>query len=221
MPPRAGDDITEAVAEVLWPFCESNEDEDEHGYRTRSDVLFYDWHEIGGRWSGLKQMATLDVDKVNKFQEMLNERGFTVHGLQMGKPELNPKSQEGEVNALWRRWFPDSGFEQCPLFRHAGKSLDGDIMQLKDCMGVVDIEHVIIAAYFPPNEYRKEGRFEAVNQWRRQLWNGVTHQKTTFDGTIQGALMEHKDKIEGYKEEYKERCTPTGEWWVVTVDYHS
>ena len=199
----------------------SNEDEDEHGYRTRSNVTFYDWHEIGGRWSGAKLLDTLDRDKVNEFRQLLHDKGFTVSGLMMGKPELKPNRQEADVDELWREWFPDSGFDKCPIFRHAGKSLEGDIMQLKDCMAVVGIEHVIIAAYFPPNEYRKQGRYEAVNQWQRELWNGTTFQKTTFDGTIQAALVEHKDKIEGYKEEYRERCTPDGCWWVVTVDYHS
>ena len=53
------------------------------------------------------------------------------------------------------------------------------------------------------------------------IWNGVMHVKTQWDGKLKTALDAHSEKIKRYRDEYREKRTPKDDWLVVTVDYHS
>lgn len=53
-----------------------------------------------------------------------------------------------------------------------------------------------------------------------EFWNGITHLKVDWDGTILDSLNKNKEKLKNYNEETMQRQTPQDDWQVVTVDYH-
>lgn len=217
MPPT--DDVEAAVTEILKPFSEQREEEDED----HSGRGFWDWWVIGGRFAGRKFQATLDADKLDAFYKELTSRNVTVAGLTAGKQELAPASQIPMVDALWSEYFPQAAGKPCPLFNHSNDQykndslIDGDVCRLSDAPSdFKDISRVIFAS---PN-YKGEG-LEATFMLAEDIWNGVNHEKTAWDGTLSDALTKFKSNRSGYTDEYLARVTPTDDWLVVTVDYHS
>lgn len=89
-------------------------------------------------------------------------------------------------------------------------------MKLRDVSKSLQCGHVIVAG----ENFNGEG-LEARFMVRDRVWNGVTHQKTAWDGTLGSALAENLEKLKNYKEEYAAKYTPNDDWLVVTVDYHS
>ncbi|GAF91717.1 unnamed protein product, partial [marine sediment metagenome] len=85
LPPT--DAVESAIAEIMAPFDENNEDEE-----TRSPS-FWDWYQIGGRWSGSKLTDHFDKDKLKNFHAELENRKVTVSGFQCGKQDISPASQ--------------------------------------------------------------------------------------------------------------------------------
>ena len=208
MPPTA--DVHADVTEILAPFDENGDDENcnaRHG--------FWDFWTIGGRWSGEKLMAMLGADREQAFRNTLADRGVTVSGFQSGKPTLKPQGQRTMVNALWHEAFPDAPIQECPLF-DCYKGDAGDIMLLRDMPKAMECEHVIIAG----PDYTGM-MLCAQHMLRKSMWNGVSHQKSSWDGTVGSALLEWGEQLASYKAEYAERVCPVSEWVSVTVDYHS
>lgn len=204
MPPTA--DIDKSLISILAPFSEDNED---------ASCAFWDWWQIGGRWSGAKQEAAFPQEKLDAFRQWLTDEGVTVSGLQFGKHELSPADQIPKVDAKWREMFGVTG--PCTMFRHSNaneKTLAGDVCQLGE-VSQITASRVIIAgpAY--------EGGVEACFMIEREYWNGVTHVTTAWDGTLQSALTMWKDKCANYGDEWREAHTPKSDWLVVTVDYHT
>jgi hypothetical protein len=208
MPPT--DDVEAALKQILWPFDE-NANDDDHDKRH----AFYDYWQIGGRWSGNKMLATLGEDRLDAFHKMLHDRRITVSGLRWGKPTLQPTSQVAEVDMLWRRSFPDAPVSVCPLFDNY-KGDWGDVMSLKDAPLAMKCSHVIVAAL----DY-KDVTLEAVYMIQESMWNGVTHIKAAWDGTLGAAIEGCMEKFKNYTPEYAAKRTPQPDWLVVTVDYHS
>lgn len=211
MPPT--DNVEEAVERIMKPFSENCEDEYQQKY------AFWDFYVIGGRWAGDKLRQSFDADKLNAFHSELEKRKITVSGLQCGKQKLEPDDQIPMVDALWREYFPEGG-ETCPLFSHYNDQYqhsDGypDIMPLKDIPEELSAERVIIASY----NYKDE--LEAEFMISGDFWNGVTHVKAEWEGTVQSALKKHLEKIQRYTDEAREKYTPRQDWIVVTVDYHN
>ena len=189
-------------------------DEDGKG-KDRSRDPFWDYWNIGGRWSGTKLMHKLGRDRIAAFRKELADRRVTVSGVQFGKRTLRPASQIPMVDGLWREAFPDSGINQCPIFDHyTGTS--GDIMRLADCPRDLLCEHVIIAG--PDYDGKK---LEAKYMLRTRIYNGVAYQNTTWDGTIGAALDGWEQYWQDCDKEYRAKMAPTDDWIVVTVDYHS
>jgi hypothetical protein len=203
------DDVDASVTEILRQFDENAGGED------ISRHAFWDYWAIGGRWSGNKLRAILGEDRIAAFREVLHERRITVSAVTFGKQTLQPASQAELVNRLWNDAFPDSPVKICPLFDNY-KVPFGDIMTLKDCPRTLECSHVIIAG----PRYDGSG-LEAKFMLERSLWNGVTHQDTKWDGILATALEDWAKRMEGYKPDYAEKVTPTADWLVVTVDYHS
>ncbi len=190
MPPVA--DVKAALDEILQPFDE-NDDDNSHS--------FWDWWQIGGRYSGHKTEATVSPEKIKEFHAELNRRGVTVSGIQFGKQELSPASQVPMV---------------CPIFRHSGERSGADICTYKDIPPALTAYKLIVAA----KDYKDE-KLEAVTMFTQALWNGVTHEDTKWDGTVASGIAMHLAKLESYKDEYAAKITPQPDWMVVTVDYHS
>lgn len=209
MPPT--DDVKGAVEQIMAPFDENADRSDEDA----SSSPFWDWWQLGGRYSGSKMLDALGRERLDAFYKALTEAKVTVSSFTAGKQTLQPACQAGKVDALWNDMFPDAPVKQCPIFDNY-KADNGDVMRLSDLPPRVEAEHVIIAG---PNW--KGEKLEACYMVRDSIWNGVTHQNTTWDKTLAGALSEWTEKLDGYKEEWRAQRTPRPDWLVVTVDYHS
>lgn len=209
MPPTKN--IEKAVKEVLAKFNEDQGD-NEDGYEKYG---FWDWYVIGGRWSGNKLEQSLDRAKMEAFRAELIEKGVTVSGLQWGKQELQPASQIPMVDALWRERFPESPLKTCPLFKHSGELLAGDVMKFADVPRTIEAARIIFAG-----EESGEG-LEATYMVEDSYYNGVCWHDSKWDGTLGDALSMFEEHHKNYKAEYREQITPKADWLVVTVDYHS
>lgn len=210
MPPTK--DVEKQIDLIMRPFSENEEDSEDY-----SGHSFWDWYQVGGRWSGAKTKHRLGAKRIQAFCDELCNRKITVSGVQFGKQELSPADQIPEVDALWAEWFPDSGFDACPLFGHAGDQLIGDICEFKDVPLDLPCSRVIIASV----GYSDTKEFTAQYMVEDSIWNGVVHQETTWDGTLKHAIERHTEKLNSYTDEAKEKYTIRDDWTVVTIDYHS
>lgn len=205
------DDYIQQIEKIMAPFREGNDGEDASSHQ------FWDWYQIGGRWSGNKLRARLGEDRIDEFCAELNRRQVTVSGLQWGKQELSPASQIPEVDALWREWFPNSGSDACLLFKHAGDVLPLDACSFEEAPLDMKCERVIVAG----PRWNDDNTLEAASMQQADFWNGVNHCPTTWDGTLRQAIERHAERLSSYKDEYRERHTVRPDWLVVTIDYHS
>lgn len=204
MPPVK--DVEAAVTQVMEPFNESD---------SESSRTFYDYYTIGGRWSGDKYMAGLDKDKLKAFEDELHRRKITISSMQFGKQELYPSEQSVEVDELWRGYF--GGDIPCPMFRHAGERLPGDVMKL----GELDASKIKAARVIFAHPRFEEDGVEAGFMVAEDIWNGCNHERTIWDCTLKHALELHAKDIEHCRDEWKLKVSPQPDWLVVTVDYHS
>lgn len=210
MPPTA--DMQGALSQILYPFSESGEDEDGHPNRH----TFFDYWQIGGRWSGRKLQARLGEDKIQAFRDELAAKNVTISGLIWGKPELQPASQQEMVDAMWREHFPESGVSACPMFSHSPKTAPMDVCAVADLPAGLTASRCIVAGV------THDGNgLEAKYMVSEDDWNGVNHQRSTWDMSVKSALAAYEKQIEGYREDYREKCQPRPDWLVVTIDYHS
>ena len=203
MPPT--DKVEAAVAKILSPFDENKED---------ARNSFWDWHQLGGRYSGSKLEALVTQEKRDAFFAEIKSRKVTVSGVQFGKQELQPAEQIPMVDALWREMCPNAG-EVCPFFQHSRNNMNLDICTLAECPESLTAYALIIAALGFQDE------LEAVHMIHQSVWNGVTHVDTDFSGSVMAELARWRGKAEHYREEYFEKINPRPDWLVVTVDYHS
>ena len=203
LPPT--DNIEAAIAEILQPFSEH--DENNHD-------AFYDYYEIGGRYSGSKEESKYDKDGMEEFFKLMTENKITVSSFQAGKQEISPASQIPIVDSLWKKAFPESTLEHCPLFKHSGKKIEGDIMLFSQVPPALDDMGRIIFAY------NDNGKYKLSMMLTMDTWNGVTWQDTTWNGTFKSALDKSDKKTSGYNPTYIEKIKPQDKWIAVTADYH-
>jgi hypothetical protein len=210
MPPT--DDVEAAISLIMEPFDENSNDED---YSRRN--AFWDWWVIGGRWAGQKGIEQFAPEKVKEFYDWCSAEKITAHGVQCGKQEISPADQIPKVDSKWNEMFPrsDGKVVPCPIFRHSGDSIEGDILPLSEAKKAT-ASTVIFAG--PSHDGKK---LEAKELFHQSIWNGVTHQDTSWNGTLSAALVAFEEKLKGYRDEYATTITPKDDWLVVTVDYHS
>ena len=214
LPPVSEAVVETTIAEIMEPFSENN---------AASNNPFWDWYEIGGRFSGSKRVTRIDEKELKDFFAWMRAEGITVSGLTWGKQELEPASHIGTVDAEWNRRFPapDGSLVACPLFRHSGSRLPGDIQTLRESQDA-ECHHVI----FCGRGYGRlsgvfDGRICAKSQYLETIWNGLTYQKTVWDGKIPSALELYMESLDGRSDDYRKAQTPEDDWLCVTVDYHS
>jgi len=208
MPPAYN--IEAAVSNIMAPFDENGE-----GKNYSRKYAFWDFWNIGGRYSGTKMMQIIGNERIQQFRELLNERHITVNKLKFGKPTLNPPDQTDMVNALWSDTFPNSSVKTCPLFDNY-TDISMDIMTLKDVPRYLTCERVIVAG----PDYN-EKHVVATTMISEDTYNGVSWQRTTWDRTIGSAIEMAENDLKYAKKEYAEKRIPADDWLVVTVDYHS
>jgi len=219
MPPTT--DIEGAVKQILEPFNEQPEKEDED---TDTSNAFWDFFVIGGRWAGQKLLAGYDKEKLEEFERWLHEQKFTVSGLVAGKQELKPESQIPIVDAKWNEMFPFDPPMACPLFAHSNDqygrngrgTLPMDVITLESLPENLECSRVILAC----PDWKGE-TIKATYMLCQDQWNGVNHMPVKWDGKISTALSMFRDKHKNYSEEYINRTDPKPNWLVVTIDYHS
>ena len=231
MPPA--DDVMGALKSILGPFDENGSDregadpEDDERY-TNTRYGFWDFYILGGRYAGEKKLARYGRESVAVFYEWCKAEKVTVSGFQMGKQELSPASQRAKVDAKWNEMFPAD--KVCPLFAHAndqlGKpdksSLDGDVCRFADVPdGLTCFRAIIAAPSYSTKTKTHDGPVEAVYMVAKADYNGVSYIDSAWDGTLREALAAHAKRLEGCNPTWIERATPTDNWIVVTVDYHS
>lgn len=195
MPPT--NDVATAMEKVLKQFSENDEE---------NSVSFYDWYEIGGRWSGSHNLDGLDEALLDDFYKDLSDHNVTISSVQFGKQKLQPASQIPLVEQLWSVRFPG----KCPIFdNYTG---GGDIIAWVEAKE----KHIKCSRFIIT-----DNDLEPEYMTQEDFWNGVSHVKTTWDGTVKSAFGEYTEKLSHYKQEYAKKITPTDEWLLVTVDYHS
>ena len=206
------DDVQGAIEQILAPFSEYAKDEDGH----ETGIGFFDYFTISGRYSGEKLETALGREKIQAFREELSAMGVTVSAVQAGKPTLQPESQQGDVDRLWAKHFPDSGVIQCPLFDHGPDHIDTDICTLAKIPDGLAAARCIIAG---PGY--ASGSLQAQWMVSESVWNGVTHERTAWDMTIKGAVDQYVERLSQSTDEYRAKHEPKPDWLCVTVDYHS
>jgi len=207
MPPT--DDVKAAVDKILAPFSENHDEED-----GANRGAFWDWYQLGGRYSGSKIEAAVGEEKLSAFRAALMERGVTISGVVWGKEELSPASQIPSVDALWREMCPGAG-SVCPLFKHSGDQMPMDVCRLDEVPEKLTAFSFIHAADGFGNA------LSAQTLLHKTIWNGATHQETTWDGSVKTAIDQAIKQCEHYRDKYKAKVMPQPDWLVVTVDYHS
>ena len=179
-------ELEAAIEAAMKPYCE-------HDCEPGA-VTFWDLYELGGRFSGKKARAFYG-DVIEKMYVWCKEEGITCSGVQMGKQSLSPPSQIPKVDAKWQELTGTGG--ACLLFEHAGARLPGDIGKVRDLHEDLTAATVLIGDKFLVQD---------------EVWNGNHFQKTSWDGSVSGAIKlaaEHYPAV---------RVEP--EDWCVTVDYH-
>ena len=206
IPPTAENEIEGKLRDMLAPFNENNEE---------SSNTFFDYWVLGGRWSGAKIKAKLGRQAIDEFYSWLQERKTTVSSFTAGKQTLRPTNQAAEIDAEWSRRFPEFA-GHCPLFDHY-RGTNMDICAVNDIPPSLECETLVIAA----PHWEDCSRLEANGLQHGEIWNGVEHQKTMFDGNVAKAITAYNEKIaKRYKEGVQGNYLVRSDWLCITVDYH-
>lgn len=216
MPPT--DDIEAAVATVLEPFSETGEE---------SRHAFYDWYVIGGRFAGSKMQASIAPNKLKQFYDWLKAEGCTVSGVQVGKHELQPRSQIPKVDSKWSEMFPEHA-GPCPLFAHSSDqyaksgTLPGDICTVEQIPeGLTAVRVIICKPGFQPEADSWTGPVEAAFMLADDVWNGCNFMEVAWDRKVTTALEKYKEKLADYTPAARKALMPRPDWICVTVDCHN
>lgn len=219
MPPVPNDEIERRVSQIMEPFDENGDG------REPNPHAFWDFWVIGGRWSQQHLTSGLNQETLDAFGKRLQEEKITVSGLQSGKQEINPADQIPKVDAIWREFFPDFPGKHCPLFKHADPmgQYDNhtqwpDVMPVGELPSGAEASHLIVAA---EAEWHDDKPFRAEYMIAEEMWNGVIHVPTKWDGRISTAIDAHHKRLTWCAGEYREQLTVQPNWLAVTVDYHS
>ena len=209
MPPMAHVNVVKTIAEVMEPFNENNESEE------ASSFQFWDWYQIGGRYSGYKTEVSVPKDQLDAFFEALKIRDVTVSGITFGKQKIMPESQIPMVDTLWREICPGYG-EVCPIFDHFGQTEHPE-----DTCTIDSLPENLIAEAVMIVGPDFDGKMVANYLIHQEYWNGVAYIKTIWDGTVKSAIKMYEEKVKNYNKDYAEKIAVKPEWISVTVDYHA
>lgn len=201
MPPC--DDISKAVEQIMTPYSELN-----------SPTGFFDYYELGGRYSGRKMFLQLDPVRLSEFQEDLKTATKDLKSFSDKYAQVTEQ--------LWKRDFPEHDINDCPFLPIIpGSSLyrPSDICTLDQIPSELQPYATLIAckAFDVPQPRLEFAYFESI-------WNGRTWQKTTWDGYVISALNDYEKSINRFrldKEELIKEWQPHNKWICVTLDYHA
>ena len=221
LPPNV--DMHSSIESVMKPFYENGDPEE-------TTNPFYDFYVVGGRFAGSKFLASLDQNKLDSFYEWMKEENVTVAGLQCGKQELSPATQQHKVDAKWSELFHGgTTLVKCPLFKHSNDQysegiegvIDGDISLLGKSLDIKCSRVIFCGPSYDIDSGSYIGPIEAVFMVTDSVWNGVNHMGIDWDGRIGTAYEMFKERLDRYSDKYKSVVNPGDDWIAVTVDYHS
>lgn len=213
IPPTS--EIEQTVAAILAPFNEHDEN---------NRHAFYDWHVIGGRWSGCKDEANLEPGALQAFLDWCKAEKITVSSVIAGKQSLQPADQIPKVDAKWREITGLSG--PCTLFAHSNDQynefgLPAAVCTLADLPELLTAERVLIAGSSWMRETKNYTGPAVLQHMRaRDLWNGRNYEKTDWNGNVQAAIEEYRGKLTERGLAADGRF-PRPDWLCVTVDCHT
>lgn len=221
LPPKPVVGVEVAVEMVMEPFNENIEGEEDHG-----EPKWWDFYIIGGRWHGNKLRHSLGEDKIEAFYKELQEEKITFSSLYAGRDKVMPESQEGRVDEIWRKHFPGTT-ETCFLMEHGNdkyaNTLDLNVCKLGDLPEDYSAARVLIGGQHMSDIEKGEGllHLHCTYMVSQGVWNGVTHQDTSWKGSVTRAAKDWNAQLENYNPEFAKPNTTTDDWLSVTVDYHS
>ena len=202
MPPT--DNVSAVVAKALA------------GFQYPKSHAFFDWYEVGGRWSGTKLLLRVGEERLSAFHNRLHDMGATVLSMRAGKPKLSPDGQEGAVNSLWQEMCPGNG-DVCPLFKNEA-SFVLDVCRLDELPSGLKCDSFL---YVSAELFGAGTGVEQRLLLHASMFNGVNSQDTTWDGSVEHAFELLCKRISHYRDEYRQAIEPRPDWLLVTVDYHS
>lgn len=193
------DNVEEQIAGILSPYSEHNEveqiEEDGETY-WHNPIAFFDWYQIGGRWTGehtgydpsedVENVKTCDLCKGSGFRRDLvglkaamEHTSYTCNGC-------------GTFDRETKKWIHGPyGKGRRLVWPTQFAKYKKDIIDIKDPDLKSDLSSYTLIV--GPEVFHKEE------------WNGSTFEKTKFDGNVLKKLAELKINT-GY---------------LVTIDYHS
>lgn len=210
--------MSHGIAEVVIPPTKNVEESISQIMASANHEKWHDHWTIGGGYFGHKILSTIDEKALRNFQQELINRKFTVSILSAGKQRLMPESQESAADALWQEWFPGKG-SQCLLFTHA-KTAGGhteDICRVSEIPGNLQCDYLLLA--HPPSRKSNPQACRVSRMLATKLWNGVSSQKTAFNGNVKLGLSKLVEDFAEYlgQPNFGDKIKS---WLVVTVDYH-
>lgn len=206
MPPCSPSEIEARVSEIMAPWEEGGKDE----YGDEQRHGFWDWYEIGGRYTGSHRRASFDPEKLSVFYDAIRDAGVQIKGLVLGKEELATDADRAKVESLWREFFPDDEIG-CQDF----KDYDGADVDYRTVEAIgkhLSAYRVIVADW---HEWKEERNLRAKRMLTKEIWNGVEHQDAKWTGSVPDLISEVRS-VDNW------RSVDIGDDWLcVTVDYHS
>lgn len=213
-------DIKASITTVMEYFIE----EDDKGEKPKGGHAdWWDFWEIGGRFSGRKIECKIDPNKLTQFNEFLKDQNITVSPVTCGKHGIE------RVDICTVATIPDeltcdrliiAGLE--PNFEEWSRNFD----LAKAEFGVGVTEESFFHQHPRWNEARRKAddvtpKTELCVQrmWLLSYWNTVEWQPTAFEGNVKKALADMRTQPR-LSDEYP-WCGWEDDYLVVTVDYHN
>jgi hypothetical protein len=193
-------DIDAEVEKIMAPFDENldiEEKEDEDGDKYwHNPNGFWDWFQIGGRWSGVHTGYDPSTDKDNYEKCFICEgTGFRNDRLGVERRSSDPsytcngcgerKEENGVVTWAHGKFGPGLTLK----FQSNFKRYFGDVINVSDIK----------------DDFYCYTLMVGKECFHKEVWNGETFVNTEFDGNVKGKLLE-LNITKGY---------------LVTVDYHT
>lgn len=182
-------DPVEAIGLAMDPYNMNHDSED-------FVDTFFDYYNIGGRWSGTHLKSKLGLKRLQIFENEI---------LQI-KPGLRdfPNTPEDKKRCfeIWGKHFPEVK-DSCPFWGNQAPEGTNEDYHFLDITTVGELgDEVKCATFAIINCYGESFK----NLIHLEEWNGEDWELTGFNGV---------------KEELLRHPSVRKDWWIVTLDYHS
>lgn len=188
------ENLEEILRERMSPFCEHNEYDSDEEYEEHRDSLFWDWFQIGGRWTGL--LSGYDPEK--------NPDNYSVCSLCGGIGQRHFPGWEREENRKWMECNGCDGTGYAFAWPTQWKFHNGDVMKVEDVLKIFDPE--------------KHTPYSFLSL------DGIPYHSMIWDSAIKNLEYSREGgyvKTPNWSELVKTLLEQAKDHYVVVVDYHS